>query len=118
MDFQSQITESSGIHVIRLSGRLLGKEQTEDLTNRVEELVQSGQNRFVADLENLQHMNSTGLNILISFLTKARNGGGELIIVNVPDSINKLLIMTKLNKVFSIEATLEDGISALNQPAG
>ena len=114
MDFNYQVTESSGIHIVKLSGKLLSKEQSEALTDQLEELVSGGQNRFVADLSELAHMNSTGLNVLITYLTKARNAGGELVITNVPDSINKLLIITKLNRVFHIEETLDQALAALS----
>ena len=114
MDFQYKFSDQSGVQVITLSGKLLGKEQSEALSNAMDTSISDGNSNFVMDLEKLSYMNSTGLNILISFLTKARNAGGELIITNVPSTINKLLIITKLNNVFHVEETLELAIEAMN----
>ena len=52
-------------------------------------------------------MNSTGLSILINIFTQTRNRGGEVVITNIPEKINKLLIITKLNSIFNIEETVE-----------
>jgi len=53
-------------------------------------------------------MNSTGLSILINLFTQTRNRGGELVITNIPEKINNLLVITKLNSIFNIEDTVED----------
>jgi len=52
-------------------------------------------------LKELSYINSTGINVLINLLTKARNAGGELAICNINESIKKLLIISKLNTIFN-----------------
>ena len=60
-------------------------------------------------------MNSTGLSILINILTQTRSKGGEVIIANVPEKINKLLLITKLNSVFTIKDNIELAKTELTQ---
>jgi anti-sigma B factor antagonist len=47
-------------------------------------------------------MNSTGLNVLLNILSKARKSGGEAVICCVPEKIKSLLVITKLINVFSV----------------
>ena len=118
MDFDYRIDDQDGIQIITPSGKLLGREQTQDLTDSVDNLVASGKNHLIINLESLTHMNSSGLGILIHFLTKSRNSGGELVVVKVPAIIQKLLIITKLNNVFSQEDDMEAAIATLKDHMG
>lgn len=115
MEFTYRIEEQEGIQIIHLTGRLLGREQTADLLEQVDNLVAQGKYYLIIDLEQLTHMNSSGLGILIHFLTKSRNAGGELVVVKVPAVIEKLLIITKLNNVFSQEDDLSNAIALLKK---
>ena len=118
MDFDYRIDDQDGIQIIHLSGKLLGREHTQGLTDTVDDLVGSGKNHLIINLEKLTHMNSSGLGILIHFLTKSRNSGGELVVVKVPPIIEKLLIITKLNNVFSQEDDMAVAISTLKAHMG
>lgn len=118
MDFDYRIDDQDGIQIVQLSGKLLGREQTQALTDAVDDLVASGKNHLIINLEQLTHMNSTGLGILIHFLTKSRNSGGELVVVKVPPVIQKLLIITKLNNVFSQEDDMDAAIATLKSHMG
>ena len=40
--------------------------------------------------------------MLVSLLTKFRNRGGELVLINPSEHMRKLLIITKLNAIFTI----------------
>ena len=59
-------------------------------------------------------MNSTGLNVLLGILSKARKSGGEAVICAVPEKIKSLLVITKLVNVFSVVDTEEHAVQALN----
>jgi anti-anti-sigma factor len=53
-------------------------------------------------MSDFKYMNSTGLNTLITILTRARKAGGEAIVCSVPDNIKSLLAITKLNSIFTV----------------
>jgi anti-sigma B factor antagonist len=59
-------------------------------------------------------MNSSGIGVLITLLTKFRNHEGEMVLIKPSETIRKLLIITKLNKIFSINETREAAIKSLN----
>jgi anti-sigma B factor antagonist len=50
---------------------------------------------------------------LITILTKFRNQEGELILVKPSEKIEKLLLITKLNNIFSIVDSQEEAVELL-----
>ena len=101
--------------MLHISGRLMDRNQATALFEEVEYLLKLD-NKFIAvNLENTEYMNSTGLNVLINVLTKTRNAGGESIIANVPDKVNQLLLVTRLNTVFTVAKTLDEAVAKLQE---
>ncbi len=102
--------ENSIVH-LALSGRILDNEQTNRLLKEVDNTISDKINKIVLDIENIEYINSNGLNCFIKLLTKARNMGGDAVIVNVPEKIKNLLLISKLNTVF----TIKDSIGQANE---
>ena len=109
--FSFTITEENSIILLKLSGRILDNEQTSRLISEVENTLSDKINKIVLDIENIEYINSNGLNCFIQLLTKARNMGGDAVIVNVPEKIKNLLLISKLNTVF----TIKDSIGQANE---
>lgn len=107
MAFWYEISVINGIHLISLSGRLTEKEQSEELIATFEEMLSKGENSVLLELSSLEYVNSSGLNLLIGMLTKARNAGGELAICGVSDKVRQLLVMTRLDSIFKIYGSVE-----------
>jgi len=102
MDFNYQIEEKKDYNLVSISGNLIEKNQASNLLEEINELVEKDSNKFILNMQDFKYMNSTGLTILLNILTKARKSGGEAVICNVPDRIKSLLVITKLNNVFSV----------------
>ncbi|MFM1874680.1 MAG: hypothetical protein RL266_417 [Bacteroidota bacterium] len=96
------ITDQAGYKLVSISGRLIEKSQADGLIKEFEGLVSGGTNRYLMSLENLEYVNSTGLNLLIGMFTQARNAGGELVIGGISPKVKKLMVMTKLDSIFKI----------------
>lgn len=107
------IKEENGKEILSLSGELIDKNQAIQMIKSVDELLESGKNKFVIDLSGLKYMNSSGLNVLIQLLTKTRNNGGESVICHVSKKVNELLIITKLNTLFKVADTKEEAFKLL-----
>ena len=54
------------------------------------------------DISNVRYINSSGIGVLITVLTKFRNKDGELVLINPSEHVKKLLIITKLNAIFNV----------------
>jgi anti-sigma B factor antagonist len=102
MEFNYQIEEKKDYNLVSISGNLIEKNQASHLLEEINELVEKESNKFILNMQDFKYMNSTGLTILLNILTKARKSGGEAVICNVPDRIKSLLVITKLNNVFSV----------------
>lgn len=101
-------------NVISLVGDLIDKHHASQMVSEIEAMIESGNNKIIFDLGQLKHMNSDGLTVLINTLTKARKNGGEVIIANVSKKINELLLITKLNTVFTVAGTVEESLKKIS----
>ncbi len=103
MAFSYTLVKSDGLAVLSMSGKLVDKVEAIEIRVEIDEELEEGSNRFIIDLADLDYMNSTGLNILINLMNKARNEGGEAIVVGAKPRISALFVVTKLNSVFMMK---------------
>ena len=102
MEFTYKFEEKKDYCLLHFFGNLIEKNQAQDMFRSFEELLNRDQKKFVIDMAEFKYMNSTGLNTLITILTRARKAGGEAIVCSVPDNIKSLLTITKLNSIFTV----------------
>ena len=102
MEFGYNITDKSKYTLVSLKGNLIEKNQANDLMEDISTMTEKDGSNFVIDLADFKYMNSTGLNVLLGILSKARKSGGEAVICAVPEKIKTLLVITKLVNVFSV----------------
>ncbi len=115
MAFTYQFIKENDLAILNLEGKLVDKAEAVEISVEIEEELAEGTSRYIIDLSELEYMNSTGLNILINLMNKARNAGGEAVIVGVKPRIMALLAVTKLNNVFTIKSTRSEAFSFFKQ---
>lgn len=115
MGFSYKINKKNNHCIVELSGNLFDKASAGELLNEIDNLVAEESKNFILDLSGLMHINSSGLNVLIHILTKSRNAGGEVVISNIPEKIQSLLVMTKLNTVFTVAGNNKLAAGVLNK---
>ncbi|MFT6851068.1 MAG: anti-sigma B factor antagonist [Sphingobacteriales bacterium] len=113
MEIQTKF--SGEIPVISLSGSLNSSIQCNELLKVLEEDVFPKSTKVVINIKNLTYMNSEGIGVFITILTKSRNRSGELMLTNVNQTIKKLLAITKLENIFNIEETEAQGVAFLTK---
>ena len=86
----------------RLQGDLIGSPDSQQLLEVVNNSISDSVILCAIDLSKVRFINSSGIGVLVSLLTKFRNRGGEMVLVNPSEHIRKLLIITKLNAIFTI----------------
>jgi len=94
--------------VFNLDGKILSKDDSKSITEEIDENIELGNINIILHLDQLDYINSTGLNFIISSFTKMRNAGGELVICAVSQKVSDLLVITKLNTIFTSFETLEE----------
>ena len=92
----------NGILHLKFSGDLIGENNGPELVELANDALALGIVNCILTISDVRYINSSGIGVLITLLTKFRNKNGELYIVHPSDHVNKLLIMTKLQAIFNI----------------
>lgn len=111
MEFSYQEKEKTGI--FKLTGSLIGEKDGMVLIDAFNDRMEEGKENFVVALSGMKHMNSSGLGVLITLLTRTRNRGGDLVLVSPSDTILNLMRITKLDTVFKIYNSEDQAIAQL-----
>lgn len=114
MEFGYNIVEKEKYALVSLKGNLMEKNQATALMEEIDQISEKDACNFVIELSEFKYMNSTGLNVLLGILSKARKSGGEAVICAVPEKIKTLLVITKLVNVFSVVDSEDLAVQALN----
>jgi len=100
MNFAQEIRNNTLI--LRIAGDLIGEDSGTRLVEAVNEAVSHQVPTCIIDISDLRYINSSGIGVLITILTKFRNKGGEVYLMRPSESVSKLLVITKLNAIFQV----------------
>lgn len=106
LSYQSEKDDKA--HYLHLQGDLIGDEMGPKLVEIVSDAIQEGAKIFIVNLSDVRYISSSGIGLLITMLTKMRNAGGEVYLTAPSEHVKKLLIITKLNNIFSVYDSVED----------
>ena len=95
------------------TGDLIGESNGPDLIELVNDVLAKGIKYCLIDISDVRYINSSGIGVLITLLTKFRNKSGELYLINPSDHVKKLLIITKLQAIFNIVTTEEEALEKI-----
>jgi anti-sigma B factor antagonist len=113
MTFALEIVDE--ILCIRLEGDLIGENNGPEIMEIATSSLKNGIDKCLINLESVRYINSSGIGVLITLLTKFRNQGGEVVLVNPSEHVNKLLIIIKLRNIFNIALTEAEARQKLTQ---
>jgi anti-sigma B factor antagonist len=91
-----------------MEGDLIGDEVGPIIAELVSDSVEAGIKTMVIDLEKVRYISSSGLGLLITLLTKMKNAGGELFLTAPSEHVKKLLLITKLNGIFTVVESVKE----------
>ena len=94
--------------IIRLTGDLIGENNGMSILEVVNGSINDKVIRCIIDISGLRYINSSGIGVLITILTKFRNKGGEVYLMKPSESVQKLLVITKLNAIFQMVQSEEE----------
>jgi len=98
MEFKHEIKGNA--LVLKLTGDLIGEDNGAAIIEVVGEALQKQVATCLVDISGLRYINSAGIGVLITILTKFRNKNGEVYLMKPSESVQKLLVITKLNNIF------------------
>ncbi|MEJ2010473.1 MAG: STAS domain-containing protein [Acidobacteriota bacterium] len=114
MALRIEAKESDGVTVVTLAGRVTLGDESNQLRNKIKDLLTQGKNRMVLDLGEVSYIDSAGLGALVSAYTSARSGGGEIKLASVTKKFHELLNITKLVTIFDVHGSVADAVKAFS----
>lgn len=109
---QMQVSHDREVAVVEPGVKRLDAAVAPDFKQQVVALVQGGERRIVIDLAGVSFLDSSGLGALVSIL-KALGGQGALAVCGAQGSVLGLFKLTRMDKVFAIEASRADAVRRL-----
>jgi anti-sigma B factor antagonist len=114
-------TEISKIYLLKIES-LWNADANCKIITQIDDLIKTGFCDYIIELtsapygqlppnSNNNFINSTGLSFLISILTRARTAGGDVVLFGISESTQQLLVLTKLNKTFSVYYELDEALA-------
>jgi anti-sigma B factor antagonist len=82
------------------------------LRDRISGLLDSGVHDLIVDLGRVDFIDSTGLGVLVGALNRARELGGSLQLVCAQERVLKLLRITGLDQVFTVQPSVDQALAA------
>ena len=96
--------------LVSLEGDLLGDSNGMSLMEIANNAIAQKKLNSIIDLEKVRYMNSSGIGVLVTLLSKYTSAGGTLVYIRPSDQIQKLLKITKLIDVFTIAVSEEEAV--------
>ena len=115
MIFDYKSSKQNAINVYLLRGELIDRNQATAMLSEIEEAINKNEIKLLLNLSELKYLNSSGLNVLINILTKARKAGGDVAICCVTKKVNELFVITKLNSVFNVCDSTDKAVQILSK---
>ena len=104
------------VYVIRCTGRIVAGEEVGVLEASINRGLREFM-RFVVHVGDVSRVDSTGVGLLVRFLSHTRNRGGDFRLAATPQFLTDLLRMTKLAGIFRVYDSEEAAIvSFLKEP--
>ncbi|MFZ5968773.1 MAG: STAS domain-containing protein [Bacillota bacterium] len=102
-----------GIKIIKLSGEV----NFDNYLEFGESLLRSiqGSENIILDMDGLTYLNSMGLSAIVKAYSKARRDERELKLASLKENIEKLFVITKLNRLIDICDTVESAVQSYHK---
>lgn len=98
--------------IIELKGNITGGSKEVEFKDVLRKLLDAGKKNIVVDLGETAYMNSSGLGMLISGYTTAKNANGNLKLANATEKIQSLLVITKLISIFENYSSVDEAVKS------
>lgn len=105
------ITAGSDCAVVRIGGEI-DVYTAPQLRTRIIDLLAAGTRHIVADLREVDFLDSTALGALVGSLKRLREQDGSLALVAAADRTLRIFRLTGLVHVFALDASVPDAIAA------
>ena len=101
------INEENGRLILHLKGELVLNAVTE-LKDEIKSHLKNENLKVIADLSDVEFVDSSGLGMLISWFKCVNEENGRIVFANVQPYVRKIIKISKLDKIFTLAETLDE----------
>jgi anti-sigma B factor antagonist len=113
--FSLQRSTSGDLAILALNG-FLDAHTAPEFEKAVQQELDAGNVRLVADCGNLTYISSAGLGVFMSFIEDIRAAGGDLKICNLVPKVAQVFEILGFASIFDIVPTVDDAAKSFEKP--
>lgn len=110
MGLHYQIEPAGQVLIFHLKGKIISDTDPIEMEKDFSTYLNQNLNKVIIDLEELTHINSSGISALIKMITKSRILGGDVVIIGLNGNVAKIFDIAKLDEVFTIFSDREEAM--------
>ncbi len=108
------VRKRSQVQVLQLKGQLRLGDAVDDLQRTINESLAEGDTRFVINLSEVPMIDSSGIGVLVRFLTSAKKRGGSVKLVNLSSFAQKTLRVVGVLGLFDVYEDDDQAVASFN----
>jgi len=102
------------VKLIRLSGKIMLGAALDRLRENLDDMMDNGANRFLLELAEVPMIDSSGIGLLVRYMTAAKQQGGALKLLNPSKFTVQTLKMIGLLNLFEVFQDQDQAVSSFN----
>ncbi len=110
-----EVRNRGEVKLVKLTGRLTLGDAVDRLRSTFDDLAGAGSNCYVLDLADVGMVDSSGIGLLVQYLTNSKQRGGSLKLLNPSAFATKTLRMIGLLKLFEVFDDPDAAVASFNQ---
>ena len=104
--------KQSGVQVIRLKGKLTLGDAVDSFRTSLDQTLAAGETRIVVNLSEVSMVDSSGIGVLVYYLTTTKQAGGAIRLVNPSKFTMQSLKTVGVLSLFEVFGNEEEAIAA------
>jgi anti-sigma B factor antagonist len=113
LDARISVSRFGNDSFVVAAGGELDLHTVDQLRRRLDDVITAGAHRILVDLTGVSFMDSTTLGVLVEAAQTVRAAHGRVVLVADDPRVTKVIEITGLERVFSVESSLPEGVQAL-----
>ncbi len=110
MKLQGEVKQN--LLIVTIEGDLIGENSGAEIVGYITDNLNDDLKSCALNLNEVRYMNSSGIGVLITLLTKITGKDGLFMLIDPSDQVQKLLQITKLSEVFIIVKDEEEALAS------
>ena len=107
-----EVRTESQVKVIKLRGRLGMGESLDRTSETLTDLLSAGETRFLLDLKEVPMIDSSGIGLLVRYLSAAKQRGGSLKLLNPSKFALQTLMLVRVLSLFEVFEDLQKAVAS------